>query len=199
MAIGDPYATLDELKTYMSVDNSDTLSMYDAILVDVLDSSSREIETHCGRQFNKTDVATPREYVACATGSIDIDDFHTKSGLVIQSGPAYDAPWSATDFRAYPLNGIVNGQPGWPFWTIEAVGIHRFGSAGIQVTAQWGWEAVPAPVKQACLILCNETFNVRGAPLGVAGMDQFGAIRVRESRMAVSKLRRYVRNPILVG
>jgi hypothetical protein len=171
--------------------------LYGDILEDVLDSASREIETYCNRQFNKANETSVREYDPLFSGSIAVDDFHTTTGLVIRSGADYAATWSVTDYRLLPLNGIVSGQPGWPFSTIETR--HRFGPPGIQVTAQWGWADVPAPVKQACLIMAAETFSIKNAPLGVAGLDQFGAIRVRESRMAAAKLRRYVLNPILVG
>jgi hypothetical protein len=69
----------------------------------------------------------------------------------------------------------------------------------LQVTARWGWTAVPAAVKQACLILASETFRLKGAPFGVANMDQFGPIRVRDNPMAQKKLMPYALDPVMVG
>lgn len=198
--MGAPYASLEELKEYMgqSIQGSE---MYDDVLAQALDSVSREIESHCNRQFNKDLVATAREYDADTTGWTDVDDFWTTAGLVIESGSGFSVPWESADYRLRPLNGVVDGQAGWPFSKIYASpsGRYRFDRNGLRVTAKWGWAAVPAPVKQACLIMAAETFKVKDAPFGVAGSDAFGVIRVRDNRMAQSKLRRYCRSPILVG
>jgi hypothetical protein len=48
--------------------------------------------------------------------------------------------------------------------------------------------------------MAAETFQLKDAPLGVAGMDAFGsALRVRDNAMAASKLAPYVRDRFLVG
>lgn len=202
MPLGDSYATLAELKVRLS--NLDDVDMYDALLEDALDSVSREIESHCGRQFNNTDTATTRTYgpdevFALHEGSAvsrwaRVDDFHDVAGLVIESD---GTTWTADDYVLHPRNGVIDGQVGWPYYEIHAAGSLSF-NAGLSVTAKWGWAAVPAPVKQACLIMAAETHLTKNAPFGVAGMDQFGAIRVRDNRMAAAKLARYCRDPIRV-
>lgn len=198
MAIGDPYATLDDLKTYMSLEAE---SMYDTVLGAALESVSREIESFCNRQFNQDASATVREFDADTRCWAEVDDFWTVTGLVVESGHGYGTVWASADYRLDPRNGIVEGQPGWPFGKVTAAvgGRYRFDQYGLRVTAKWGWTAVPAPVRQACLIMAAETFQIKNAPFGVAGLDQFGAIRVRDNRMAATKLSRYVRNRILVG
>ncbi|AZM51764.1 hypothetical protein DMA15_03530 [Streptomyces sp. WAC 01529] len=202
MALGDPYATLAELKTRLS--NLDDMTQYDDLLEGALDSVSREIESHCGRQFNSTDTATVRDYGPDEVFTLRegpavsqwarVDDFHSVTGLVIESE---GATWTADDFVLHPRNGVIDGQPGWPYYEVHAASSLSF-STGLSVTAKWGWAAVPAPVKQACLIMAAETFQIKDAPFGVAGMDQFGAIRVRDNRMAAAKLSRYCRDPIRV-
>lgn len=200
MALGDSYATLSELKAYMFQSLQDT-DVYDATLTDALASVSREIETHCGRQFNKADTATARTYGPGDVFSLrdgqwaEVDDFWDLTGLVIETG---GVTWSASDYVLHPRNGILNGQLGWPYWKIFAAAA-AFDSAGLSVTAKWGWAAVPTPVKQACLILASETFQIKDAPFGVAGSDQFGVIRVRDNRMAAAKLAPYQLDPIQVG
>jgi hypothetical protein len=107
----------------------------------------------------------------------------------------------------FPHNGIVNGQPSWPFHKIRTTTGLRFfkrewygNLATVRVTAKWGWPSVPAPVHQACLILAAETFQIKDAPLGVAGAGSFGAvIKVSDNRMVATKLMRYTRSPVLVG
>lgn len=206
MAMGDPYATLTELKAYMqSTLQGET--MYDEVLTMALDSVSREIETHCNRQFNKDDAASARDFEpekvftiregSKVTHWLAVDDFYDAASLVVESG---GVTWTSSDYRLHPRNGIVNGQPGWAYWEIQAASALRFDpDADTTITAKWGWPTVPAPVKQACLILTSETFQIKDAPFGVAGLDQFGVIRVRDNRMAESKLADYVLDPIQVA
>lgn len=202
--IGDTYATLPELKDYLRLAGS----AEDGLLTQALESSSQEIERHCGRQFNKDTSASARVYVPSTERLVNVDDFHTTDDLVIKVDGSGDGTFENTvaAFELFPLNGVVDGQPGWPFYRIHPVRGDRFycqhpysRKATVQVTAQWGWASVPAPVTQACLILAAEAFELAKAPLGVAGMDAFGQIRVRENRMAASKLARYKRYGVHVG
>lgn len=208
MALGDLYASLDDLKTYLSIDQSK--ESHDDALQSALESATAEIERHCNRQFNKATSATPRVYAPTNYRTVEVDDFHTTTGLVVKLDTNGDGGFattvSASDYEASPLNGVVDGQPGWPYYKLRLLGANRIpcsynGRQGrVQVTAQWGWSEVPAPVKQACLIMAAETFQLKDAPFGVAGMDQFGTVlRVRDNRMAAAKLARYVRNRMLVG
>lgn len=203
MALGDPYATLDDLKTYLSMQEDDR---FDTSLTQALESVSEEIEQFCNRQFNKVTVATAREFPIMVSSHVVVDDFHTTTGLVIESAPAgsstYSEVWTSSDYELHPLNGVVDGQPGWPYNKIKmkAGGSRSFlRGSRLRVTAQWGWNAVPAPVKQSCLILAGATFQIKDAPFGVAGSDAWGTIRVRDNMMAQSKLSRYVVSRILVG
>lgn len=200
MALGDLYVSLDEFKEYMKMTGKD---QYDDALSDALSSSTAEIDRKCRRQFNRAETATVRSYYPTSRQVAKVHDFYTTEDLVITlNGSALTAD---QDYELQPLDGIVDGSPGWPFWIIKLLGGRSYGSSGsagapLKVTARWGWTAVPSPVKQACLIMAAETFQLKDAPLGVAGMDAFGsALRVRENRMADGKLRPYIRDPYLVG
>lgn len=207
MALGDLYATLDEMKTYLSLTGQ---SAADDQLTDALNSASREIERHCDRQFNRTETATARVFKPSTSSACWVDDFYSASGLVLKTDAdldgVFETTWVAADYELNPLNGIVGGQVGWAYSKIRAVGTtNRFPlwcgprTATVELTALWGWESVPAPVKQACLILAAMAFQLKDAPLGVAGMGEFGVIRVRNSRMAEDKLNDYCRNRVKVG
>jgi hypothetical protein len=205
MAMGDPYATKAELKKYLDIP-ADVVED-DSQLDDALNSASREIDAHTGRQFNKDTVATPRLFEPDSCRSVAVDDFWTTAGLVIKtrSGDSFGEAWGASDYELLPLNGVMDGQPGWPYSRIHAVG--SYFSVGkyarhrsqVEVTAQWGWAAVPAPVKQATLMLAAQNFKISEAPFGVAGFDQYGVVRVRDIPLLERKLCRYVVQPILVG
>lgn len=211
MAIGDPYVTLSEAKDYLSIPDGKT--SLNAALTSAIDSCSREIEQYCSRQFNQDTVATTRVYEPFTLKQTDVDDFWTLDGMIVKTDPGgigdFSVTWDPADFEVRPYNGVVAGVPGWPFNELRACRGLYFPKyapnpyrrrAVVQVTAQWGWPAVPPPVKQACLMMMATTFEVKGAPLGVAGMSNFGApIRVRDNPMAKAKLAPYVYQPAMVG
>lgn len=203
MAIGDDYITSAELKAYMGLE----INTYDALLADAISSTSREIEDFCHRQFHTAGAATARVYQPLDPARVFVDDFHTAVGLIVETDDdndgIFETVWAASDYELRPLNGVRNGQPGWPYWEIAAVGSKRFtGScrANVRVTADWGWAAIPEPVRQAAFILASDTFQLKDQRLGIAGSDQFGQIvRVRDNQLAASKLKHYVRQKAYVA
>ncbi len=71
-------------------------------------------------------------------------------------------------------------------------------AAPLQVTARWGWTAIPTAIKVATIYLALETFKLKGAPFGVANFDQFGPIRVRDNPKVMGMLAPYRLKPVLV-
>lgn len=210
MALGDTYIDLADLKGYLKI--ALTKIELDDALLDALQSSSQEIERQTNRQFNMTDTASARKYAPNRRGDkVLVDDFYTTVGLVVEYDSTGNGDWVEltldTDYELKPTNGIQDGQPGWPFCEIviyQPIPVFRVNRrdnrASVRVTAKWGWAAVPKPVRQACLIIAAETFQLKDAPFGVAGSDQFGnVLRVRDNRIAAGKIARYVRNRIPVG
>ena len=206
MAYGDPYATRTELKAYMADSETTDDAKYD----DALATASRDIDHFCRRQFNTSSSATARLFYPDSYHLIEVDDFSTTVDLAITTDEGndgtYETTWATTDYQLEPLNGILDGESGWPHWKVRAVGAKRFPCvasderAPLQVTAKWGWTAVPAPVKQACLLLASEVFKLsREAPFGVAGFGAFGAVRIRENPRAEAMLAPYRRDPVLVA
>lgn len=201
MAIGDPYVSLDELKDYLKMTGKD---QYDDVLQDALASVTTEIEAKCNRQFNRATDASQRSYYPDSHCVAKVHDFYVTTDLAVALNGVTLV--QDTDFELQPLDGVVDGKPGWPYWVIKLINGRRFnrsanlGGAPLKVTARWGWAAVPAPIKQATMIMAAETFQIKDAPFGVAGMDAFGsALRVRDNAMAASKLSPYVRDRYLVG
>lgn len=204
MALGDPYAILAELQARLGGVAS---TEFDSAMTNALTVASRGIEHVCRRQFNKATSATARIFYPDASYLANVDDFWTTASLVIATDQGddgtYETTWAASDYQLEPLNGVVDGESGWPYWIIRAVAGRDFPTsskrAPLQVTAQWGWTAVPAPIKEACLVVAEETFKLREAPFGVAGMAEWGAIRVRSNPLASQMIAPYRRMPVLVG
>lgn len=200
MALGDPYATLPELKKRSDIPQNDELD--DDELTAALASASREIERWCRRQFNDAGTTSTRTYRALGRSLVLVDDFHTTAGLVVSADSAasgvYDEVWTTADYQLEPLNGVVDGVPGWPYSRIKGLtyGLACGVRPVVRVTARWGWAAVPPDVKEACLIMAAESFKLSDAPFGVAGYGEFGPVRVRINSIAEQKLAPYRRHKI---
>lgn len=204
MALGDAYATMAELKGYAD-HMSDSVD--DTQITEVLLQASRAIEKECHRQFNDAGSATARIFYPDNDRFATVDDFISLTSVKTDPGNTgtYSETWATTDYQSEPLNGVVDGEIGWPFWQLRAVFNRRFPCvyydqrAPLQVTAQWGWSAVPKNVKVACIYLALETLKLKGAPFGVANFDQFGPVRVRDNPKILKMLQPYILNPVMVG
>lgn len=189
------YCTTAELKAYLGI--TDTAS--DTQLADSITTASRGIDHFCGRRFFADTSATARIFVPRDRVTLKVDDFQSAAGLIVQVDTGDDATFATTltaaDYELQPFNNVVDGEPGWPYYRIIYVtstwpcGNKRAGS--VQVTAKWGWAAIPGPVKQACIYLAEETFKMKGSPFGVAASDQFGPIRMRDNPKVMNMLKPY--------
>lgn len=197
MALSDPYITADDLVAYLAVQGTTD----DDLITAACASASGWVTRHCGRDFNQTTTATARVYAPTQLHRVHVDDFHTTTDLVVKVDDAdtgtYGTTWTiTTDFVLEPFNGMENGRTGHPYRTVVAVGSRSFpslsGRARVQVTAQWGWAAIPDEVVQATTILAAEVYRLKDAPLGVAGFNDFGPLRVREVPQVAMLLEQFV-------
>jgi hypothetical protein len=180
VTITNGYCTLAELKEILRI--LDTVD--DELLEARINEASRVIDTHCNRRFYADATASARLFTSIDGSTIFVDDISSTSGLVVKSDAAGDGTYATTiaaaDFQAEPLNAIVKGNP------ITSIASRISGAfsmaavpAGCQVTAKWGWPAVPDPVHSACLILAGRLVKRGDSLLGVAGFGELGAITVR--------------------
>lgn len=151
MAIGDPYANPADLELRLGRPDPGTFA-------DDLAAASQYLETYCHRQFNKETAATARTFRPLSGCFAVVDDFHTVTGLVIKTDEdgdgSFETTWTTADYELVPLGGVVGGVTGWPFFVVRAVGSRLFPCnrrASLQVTAQWGWAAVPYTIKKTTL------------------------------------------------
>lgn len=153
MALGDPYATTAQLTARLARAEA-YAGEFDALL----DAASKHVERFCQRQFNTDGSVSDREFEPDDGEFLAVDDFHTVVGLVIDvDGDTVDL----ADVTLEPRNGIVDGQPGWPFFQIIARSTawpiwswYRnwpLDAPVVTVSANWGWAAVPAGIVQATL------------------------------------------------
>jgi hypothetical protein len=181
MAIVNGYCTLAEVKSALRLtDNVD-----DGLLEKAIESASRRIDGYCGRFFYKTastaiNLYPINEYLlrmpedlANATVTIKIDT--TANGTyatTLTQGVDYILEPTDASLRGYPyVHARMVGGATFPLYTTPSF-------PTCQVTGFWGWNAIPADVSQACVLLAMRQFARLNAALGVVGFADM-ALQVR--------------------
>lgn len=196
---GDPYVTVEGLKSWLNIPIGDTAD--DLELEAAVGAASRAIEIVTERQFNRdtaeTPTATARKFRPEFRFLAHVDDFHSVEDLVIRvDGTVVDAG----EFDLEPVNGIRYGVPGWPRWVLRPRNRDLDTTTySLELeTPHWGWAAVPAPIAKASRVLAADLFKLKDAPLGVAGFGDMGLVRVRENHAVASLVKPYCKYPAKV-
>lgn len=184
--INQGYATRNQVKAALRIGTADTLD--DDLIDNCVGAASRLIDGYCNRRFWQTGTAEARVYQAEDSFYCSIDDVAGTALTLKTSSQAdgtFDVTWKVSDYQLEPLNGNLDGLT-WSYDKIRAVGDYLFPTVNanygdqalVQVTAVFGWPAVPEPVTQATIIQASRIFKRYDSPLGVAGFGDLGAIRV---------------------
>lgn len=206
MAITNGYATLTEIKGYLSI--SDTTD--DSLLESLIESASRSIDRIANRRFYLDSNASARLYRAYSDVFVYVDDIGTTTSLVVKTDEAGDGSYTKTltlntDYILDPLTASSLGRPYtqltmvsntemWPIFP----GITQNGlRPGVQVTAKWGWPSVPDDINMACLILTADLYKRKDAPGGILGLGDLGAIRMSPIGRDVTAMVRAYKKEVL--
>ena len=162
MTMVNPYCTLSEYKAWNTIDTTNAGD--DVVIEQIIESISRQIDGICGRFFYVT-TATVKYYTAEESDILRTDDISSSTSFALETDDdgdgTYENTWAATDYSLWPYQP-KNGRP---FLGIErsANGSYNFPliKHGVKVTALWGWAAVPADVKTACLIGVDAEYHAR--------------------------------------
>jgi hypothetical protein len=181
VAITNGYCTLAEVKAALRLtDNVD-----DTLLENAIESASRRIDGYTGRFFYKTSQTAITMYpyneyllffpADVATNSITIKVDTTANGTyatTLTQGVDYLLEPTDVVLQSRPyLNARMVGGATFPLYVTPSF-------PTVQVTAIWGWNAVPDDVNQACVLLAMRQFARLNAALGVVGFADM-AITVR--------------------
>jgi len=202
MALGDSYVSAAALKSFLGI--SDTTD--DTLLTAAANAATERVNQFCQRQFNQTTTSSDRTYVPRDCWTVEVDDFHTTTGLVVATDTnddgTYATTWTSADYVLHPFDGIESGETGWPYRKIVAVEDLTFpartGRPRVRVTAQWGWAEIPESVTLATKLIAALLFNLKDSPLGVASFGESGLIRVRDVPQAAMLLEKY-QHPATTG
>ena len=179
MPIVNGYATLAQVKAALRL----TDSVDDTLIENAIESASRRIDGYTSRWFYKTNQTPVQVYPATLYECGTLNDMASTSVTVkidsVGDG-SYATTW--TQGQQYQLEPLNAGLSGKPYRRIVAINGFNFPVAVdkplVQVTAQWGWNAVPSDVTQAAILLSMRQFARLNAALGVVGFADM-AMQVR--------------------
>lgn len=191
------YCTLSQVRlelggTYAVDDSSD-----DTMIELAIEAASRQIDGYCDRRFWQDSTVKTREFYALDSLCCDVDDISTATGLIVKIDEDGDGTFEttltvATDFILLPTNA-ADETPVEPYTELRAVANFGFpvlsnGRPGVQVTAQFGWPAVPDNIEKACIIQAIQLFKAKDAAFGVATFgDMGGGLRVSAGLNPIAK------------
>lgn len=206
MAITNGYATLTEIKTFLSIsDNVD-----DTLLENMVEAASRSIDRIANRRFYLDSNASARAYRVSSPVILYTDDIGTTSGLIVKLDEDGDGTFETTltlntDYIMDPLTALDLGRPYTQVTMVTTSesfpifpGLFQNGlRPGVQVTARWGWPSVPDDINQACLILTADLYKRKDSPGGILGLGDLGAIRMSPLGRDVTAMVRAYRKEVL--
>jgi hypothetical protein len=182
VAISNGYATLNDVKSALRISDS----IDDGILELSIEAASREIDGYCERRFYQT--TGTAVYIPQDSFTTEIDDLYTLTTLKTSpDGSGFTQTWAASDYQLEPLNRLSGGIVS-PYTRIRAIGAFTFPvwepnnvnnyEATVEVVGTFGWGSIPVAIKQATILLAMRQYRRYDSPLGVAGFDDVGIIRV---------------------
>jgi hypothetical protein len=157
----------------------------DTLLENAIESASRRIDGYTGRFFYKTSQTAITMYPYNEYLLFFPADVATNS-ITIKVDTAANGTYATTltqgvDYLLEPTDVVLQSRP---YLNARMVGGATFplfvtpSFPTVQVTAQWGWNAIPDDVNQACVLLAMRQFARLNAALGVVGFADM-AITVR--------------------
>lgn len=161
--------------------NGITITTNDARIAAHITAASLEIDAWCGRQFGPGDDEPSARYFHPTTwDTVRIDDAYGITEVAVDLDETGTYTTVVADYVTLPLNGIgPNSQPGWPVTEIDLINptyaLPRCRRPSVKVTAQWGWEAIPTDVAEACYLMANRLFYEVSVPGGITAPNvEFG-------------------------
>jgi len=182
MGITNGYTTVDKLKARLFSSNFDAQSedADEAALESVIEGVSRAIDRIKNRVFYMT--TATRYYTADNQHRVKIDDLISLTSLKTDDDGdmVYETTWATTDYRLFPFNGGVSGNP-----YLEIIkspyGVNLFPSydGAVEIVGSFGYgTTVPKEISEACLLGSMRLWGRRDLVYGVSGNADLGTLAV---------------------
>lgn len=157
-------------------------------ITQALAAASTAVERYCHRVFTLAGTASARVFAPLSASHCIVDDIGSTTDLEIALGwdGQFDTTLTSTEFWFLDPNAIERGEP---FTDLRSAGLFtRLDRPTVQVTARWGWPAIPDDVAEAVLLLASRLWSRRTSPTGVAGFSEYGVVRITAADADVTAL-----------
>lgn len=165
------YASLDQLKARLDI----TGTADDAVLTEILDAASRQVDGWCGRAFGAAEATEARMMTADDWDLLILPyDLYELTAIEVDrdGDRVYETTWDVTDVDMQPHEApyrVLRPANGKAFPTF---------AYAVKLTGNWGYGAdVPAPIREATLLQAARLFKRKDAPFGVTGSPEHGQLQ----------------------
>ncbi len=181
------YAQVAELRSHLRIEDNTE----DDNLREVLHAACRKIDNYCGWQFYPDTATDTRTYETDHAKILTLPDpISTTVGLVVASDSngdgTFDLTWTLnTHYELQPLNNRKGGISGYPYHVLHSrqnggqswPGVGS-GEARVEITATFGWAAIPDTVHFAALLQAAKWHERRESRDGLVAFEAGGGGRV---------------------
>jgi hypothetical protein len=175
------YVDKDDLKAYIGL----TGTAQDNNIDTAIDSACRLIDSICGRKFSQDESVVVKTFTPKSSIYLDTPDISTTTGLIVKLDDNDDGTFETTltlntDYIVEPTNPrvikIIGGttyyEPYNKITILDTRSSERFDPSiknNIEITAKWGYSAVPEDIKTATLIQALRYFKRKDTPFNTYG------------------------------
>jgi hypothetical protein len=171
-AVTDPYVSVTDFKAWVGKTGAGD----DTELAAQVVAASRFIDRECGRFFTQDAAAVVRPHDGNGLPRLYVTDIASLTGLVVKVDLDADFGFAGTSetltigthFWAEPANALLGPEPA-PYTFLDIVpangrlDVWPEQPRSVQVTAVFGWPAVPAAIKEATVDLVRKLRDIQGA------------------------------------
>jgi len=175
------YVDKDDLKAYIGL----TGTAQDNNIDTAIDSACRLIDSICGRKFSQDESVVVKTFTPKSSIYLDTPDISSTTGLIVKLDDNDDGTFETTltlntDYIVEPTNprvikitgGTTYYEPYNKITILDTRSSERFDPSiknNIEITAKWGYSAVPEDIKTATLIQALRYFKRKDTPFNTYG------------------------------
>ncbi len=173
MAVGDPYISVEDMKSMLGITNDDE----DAELTRAVMAAYRAIDNSAGkRSFWLTDLQT--RTIETDRRIVPVRRTPTPYYKLIVPDIGATAGFAVTGFAGAALMETTELLEGRPIKAIRLPWGSTFTYGEIAITAQWGWPSVPDDIIWANQTQAQRYYRRKGSPEGIAGTPEWGLVTI---------------------
>ncbi len=192
MTVVNGYCTTAQVQAVLGLGTSDDTTLIE----NAVNAASRQIDAETGWRFWQDATVKDRlfypdnaRFLYVCDDDADGAGISTTSGLIVKLDTADDRSFVSTltintDFTLRPANAGAR-VPVWPYTDVILTGqsfwFNRswYNRPTVQITAKWGWPAVPDDIAEACIIQSAQVYKSKDAVFGAIALGGEAGVAMR--------------------